>query len=469
MTLRVPLLPCGSFHATTRSPPPQTKRTMRERLAPLRSLALALFAPALLPAQAPARYDAEVARRAQALQAKVVAWRRDIHQHPELGNREFRTSKLVAEHLQSLGMEVRTGVAHTGVVGILRGGRPGPVVALRADMDALPVTEEVDLPFKSTVRATYNGQEVGVMHACGHDNHVAILMGVAEMLAGMKQEVAGTVKFVFQPAEEGPPTGERGGAELMLEEGVFDNPRVDAVFGLHVFPFEVGKVAYRAGGLMASGDTYRVVVRGRQTHGALPWGGIDPITITSQMIASMQSIVSRQVDLIATPAILTVGYIRGGVRVNIIPDSVEFGGTIRAFHEPSRDSIVAKFKRLVTAMAEANGATASITFERGTPVTWNDPALTARIVPSLQRALGAGEVVEGLPTTTSEDFSLFQKAAPGVFLFLGVTPKGADPSKVAANHSPRFFADEGALVPGMKALATVTLDYLASPPGKPKM
>jgi amidohydrolase len=430
---------------------------------------LALFAPVALAAQSPPRYDAEITRRAQALEAKVVAWRRDIHQHPELGNREFRTSKLVADHLQKLGLEVKTGVAHTGVVGVLRGGKPGPVVALRADMDALPVTEEVNLPFKSTVRSTYNGQEVGVMHACGHDNHVAILMGVAELLAGMKQEVAGTVKFVFQPAEEGPPSGERGGAELMLEEGAFANPKVDAVFGLHVFPFEVGKVSYRAGGLMASGDTYKVVVRGRQTHGAVPWGGVDPITITSQMIASMQSIVSRQVDLTITPAILTVGYIRGGVRVNIIPDSVEFGGTIRAFHEPTRDSIITKFKRLVTAMAEANGATASITFDRGTPVTWNDPALTARVVPSLQRALGTEQVVEGLPTTTSEDFSLFQKAAPGVFLFLGVTPKGTDPARVAANHSPRFFADEGALVPGMKALATVTLDYLTTPPGKPKM
>lgn len=425
--------------------------------------------PALAAAQAPTRTDAEVDRRARDMEARVVAWRRDIHQHPELGNREFRTSKLVAEHLQKLGLEVKTGVAHTGVVGILRGGKPGPVVALRADMDALPVAEEVDLPFKSTVRATYNGQEVGVMHACGHDNHVAILMGVAEILAGMRSQLQGTVKFVFQPAEEGAPAGEEGGAGLMLEEGAFDNPRVDAVFGLHVFPFEVGKVVYRAGGLMASGDTYRVVIRGRQTHGALPWNGIDPITISSQVISNLQSIVSRTVDLTLTPAIVTVGYIRGGVRVNIIPDSVEFGGTIRAFDEATRDSILARFRRIVTATATANGATAEIRMERGTPVTWNDPALTEQMVPSLRRALGASQVELGRQTTTSEDFSLFQKAAPGLFVFLGITPKGADPATVAPNHSPRFYADEGALVPGMKTLSTLAIDYLAMHAGKPKM
>ncbi len=443
----------------------------RLRLTPL--LSALSFVPALVPAlaaaQAPTRTDAEVDRRAKAIEAQVVAWRRDIHEHPELGNREFRTSKLVAEHLQKLGIEVKTGVAHTGVVGILRGGKPGPVVALRADMDALPVAEEVNLPFKSTVRATYNGQDVGVMHACGHDNHVAILMGVAEILSGMRQQLQGTVKFVFQPAEEGAPAGEQGGADLMLKEGAFDNPKVDAVFGLHVFPFEVGKVVYRSGGLMASGDTYRVVVHGRQTHGALPWNGIDPITIASQTITSMQSIVSRTVDLTLTPAILTVGYIHGGVRVKIIPDSVEFGGTIRTFDEATRDSLQARFKRIVTAMATANGATADIIFDRGTPVTYNDPALTEQMVPSLKRALGSSQVEAGRQTTTSEDFSLFQKAAPGLFVFLGITPKGADPATVAPNHSPRFFADEAALVPGMKALSTLAIDYLALNAGKTKM
>jgi amidohydrolase len=411
-------------------------------------------------AQAPSRLTTDVDRRAWEMEAKVVAWRRDIHQHPELGNRETRTAGLVADHLRKLGLEVRTGVAHTGVVGILRGGRPGPVVALRADMDALPVTEEVDLPFKSTVKSIYNGQEVGVMHACGHDNHVAILMGVAEILTGMRQEVAGTVKFIFQPAEEGAPAGEVGGAGLMIDEGALENPKVDAIFGLHVFPFETGTVVYRSGGLMASGDTYRVVVRGRQTHGALPWNGVDPIMITSQIITNMQTIVSRQTDLTLTPAILTVGYIRGGVRTNIIPDSVEFGGTIRAFDQATRDSIIARFKRVVTAMATANGATASIAMDAGNPVTFNDPALTEQMVPTLKRALGNDKVMVGPQTTTSEDFALFQQKVPGMFFFLGVTPKGTDRSKVAPNHSPRFFADEAALVPGMKALTSLALDYL---------
>ena len=430
--------------------------------------ALALT-PALALAQAPSKSDAEIDRRAHALESKVVAWRRDIHEHPELGNREFRTSKLVADHLRKLGIDVRTEVGHTGVVGVLKGGKPGPVVALRADMDALPVAEEVDLPFKSVVRATYNGQDVGVMHACGHDNHVAILMGVAELLSGMKSELQGTVKFIFQPAEEGAPVGEEGGAELMLKEGAFDNPKVDAVFGLHVFPFETGKIIYRSGGLMASGDNFKVVIHGRQTHGALPWNGVDPITISSQIITSMQSIVSRQVDLTLTPAIVTVGYIRGGVRTNIIPDSVEFGGTIRTFNETTRDSIGVRFKRIITALAEANGARADITLTSGAPVTYNDPAFTARMRPTVERILGADNVTTGQQTTTSEDFSLFQKAAPGIFIFLGVTPKGTDPAKVAPNHSPRFFADEAALVPGVKMLSALAVDYLAMGGTKPKM
>ena len=343
----------------------------------------------------------------------------------------------------------------------MAGERPGPVVALRADMDGLPVTEEVELPFKSTVRSTYNGQEVGVMHACGHDNHVAILMGVAEILAGMRQELTGTVKFIFQPAEEGAPTGEEGGAGMMIEQGALENPKVDAIFGLHVFPFETGTVVYRSGGLMASGDTYKVVIRGRQTHGALPWNGVDPITITSQIITSMQTIVSRQTDLTLTPAILTVGYIRGGVRTNIIPDSVEFGGTIRAFDQGARDSIIARFTRIVNAISTANGATAMVDVFGGNPVTFNDPALTEQMIPTLKRALGNDRVRVGQQTTTSEDYALYQKKVPGLFFFLGVTPKGTDPTKVAPNHSPRFFADEAALVPGMKALSSLALDYLS--------
>jgi amidohydrolase len=404
--------------------------------------------------------NATLHRRAAEIEQKVVAWRRDFHQHPELSNREERTARVIAEHLRGLGLEVRTGVAHHGVVGVLRGGRPGPVVALRADMDALPVVEEVDLPFKSTVRTTYNGQEVGVMHACGHDNHMAILMGIAEIFAGMKAEIPGTVKFIFQPAEEGVPTGEKGGAEMMIAEGVLENPKVDAIFGLHVFPFPVGQVTWRSGGLMASSDNWRVVIRGRQTHGALPWNGVDPITIASQLVTSMQSIVSRRTDLTLTPAILTTGYIRGGVRTNIIPDSVELGGTIRVFDEPTRDSIHARLTRLAKSLAEANGATALIEITRGNPVTYNDPALVARMVPSLRTNLGADNVMEGRVTTTAEDFSRYQQKVPGMFFFLGITPAGADPTTVAPNHSPRFFADEGALVPGMKALGGLALDYL---------
>jgi len=443
------------MHEVARSSIPETQSGMTRPL-----LALALLFPALLSAQ-DANLSAILDRRAKEIEPKVVAWRRDFHQHPELSNREQRTSKVIAEHLQRLGMEVKTGVAHTGVVGILRGGRPGPVVALRSDMDALPVVEEVDLPFKSTVRSTYNGQDVGVMHACGHDNHMAILMGVAEIFAGMKASIPGTVKFIFQPAEEGVPTGETGGAQMMIEQGVLDNPKVDAVFGLHVFPFDVGKVSWRAGSQMASSDNWRVVIRGRQTHGALPWNGVDPITIAAQLVTSMQSIISRQTDLTLTPAILTTGYIRGGVRTNIIPDSVEMGGTIRTFDEPTRDSIHVRLTRLAKNLATASGATALVEIERGNPVTYNDPSLVARMVPSLQRSLGKDNVVEGRVTTTAEDFSRYQQKVPGMFFFLGITPEGADPATVAPNHSPKFFADEGALVPGIKALGGVALDFLS--------
>ncbi|MGQ0641318.1 MAG: amidohydrolase [Gemmatimonadaceae bacterium] len=420
-----------------------------------------------LGAQAPARLTAELDSRAKAVESKVVAWRRDIHQHPELGNREVRTARVVADHLTKLGLEVRTGVAHTGVVAVLRGGKPGPTVALRADMDALPVTEEVDVPFKSTVRASYLGQEVGVMHACGHDNHVAILMGVAEVLAGVRQELAGSVKFIFQPAEEGAPAGERGGAELMIEEGALENPRVAAIFGLHVFPFDVGKVVWRAGPLMASGDQFRVVVRGRQTHGALPWNGVDPIVTASQIVVALQTLVSRTVDLTLTPAVVTVGMIRGGVRNNIVPDSVELVGTIRAFDEATRDSLHSRLQRTADGIARGAGAVAVVTTTRGYPVTINDPALTERMVPTLRRTLGAANVIPAQQTTTAEDFSLFQQKVPGMFFFLGVTPKGADPRTVAPNHSPRFFADEGALVPGMRALANLAVDYLFGASGRP--
>ena len=412
--------------------------------------------------QAVNRLQNEIDRRAKELESKVVAWRRDFHQNPELSNREFRTSKIVAEHLQKLGLEVKTNVAHTGVVGVLRGGRPGPVVALRADMDALPVTEEVDLPFKSTAKAQYNGQEVGVMHACGHDNHVAILMGVAEMLAGMKAELPGTVKFIFQPAEENPPPGEEGGAPLMLKEGVFENPKVDAIFGLHVFPMEVGHVEYRPAGLMASSDNFYITVKGRQTHGALPWNGVDPIVAASQIVLGIQTITSRQTDLTLTPAVVTVGMIRGGIRTNIVPDSVEMAGTIRSFDEGVRAQLHERLTRTAESIAAASGATASVRIQKMAPVTYNDPALTGRMVPTLERVLGKAQVKLGQPTTTAEDFAYYQQVVPGMFFFIGVTPKERL-GQAAPNHSPKFFADEGVLVPGMRAMANLAIDFLSAP------
>jgi amidohydrolase len=421
---------------------------------------IAVFAASPLLAQS-SRLDAEVNRRAAQVNGKVVAWRRDIHANPELSNRETRTAELVAQHLRSLGIEVRTGVAHTGLVGVLRGGRPGPVVALRADMDALPVTEEVDVPFASKVRTTYNGQEVGVMHACGHDTHVAMLMGAAEVLAGMRRDLPGTVVFIFQPAEEGPPAGERGGAELMIAEGALDNPKPSAIFGLHVIPYPAGEIRYRPGGAMASADAIRIVVRGRQTHGAQPWAGVDPIVVAAQVVIGLQTITSRQVDITAAPAIVTVGAINGGVRNNIIPDSVVMLGTIRTFDAAVRRDIHERVRRTAESIAQSAGATARVVIDTGPPVTYNDPALTERMLPTLRAAAGAANVRLALPLTPAEDFSRYQERIPGLFFFLGITPPGADPRTVAANHSPRFFVDEAALPVGVRALALVAVDYLS--------
>jgi amidohydrolase len=418
-----------------------------------------------LPVQAQSnRLHAEIDRRAAHVQGKVVAWRRDIHQHPELSNRETRTAELVAQHLRSLGLDVRTGVAKTGVVAVLRGGRPGPVVALRADMDALPVTEEVDLPFASKVRTTFNGQEVGVMHACGHDAHVAILMGAAEVLAGIRRELPGTVKFLFQPAEEGAPAGERGGAEVMIEAGALDDPKPGAIFGLHVLPFPAGEIRYRPGGTMASSDAFRVVVHGRQTHGAQPWAGIDPIVIASQIVLGLQTIASRQVDVTAAPAIVTVGAINGGVRYNIIPDSVVMIGTIRTFDAAVRRDLHLRVRRTAESIAQSGGATAVVTVDTGPPVTYNDPALTERMLPTLRQVAGASKVQLSQPLTPAEDFSRYQERIPGLFFFLGITPPGADPRTVAPNHSPRFFVDEAALPTGVRALARLAVDYLTARP-----
>lgn len=410
----------------------------------------------------PEALRAMIDRHAEEIEPQVVAWRRDIHAHPELGNREFRTAALVAEHLRELGLEVRTEVAHTGVVGLLKGGRPGPVVALRADMDALPVTEQVDLPFASEVRTEYNGEEVGVMHACGHDNHVAILMGVAEVLARMREQLPGSVKFLFQPAEEGAPEGEEGGADLMIREGAFDDPRPDAVFGLHVFPERVGTIHYRPGGFMASSDGLRIVVKGSQTHGAQPWNGVDPIVVASQIVLGLQTVVSRQADLTDSPAIVSIGSIEGGVRGNIIPDEVILTGTIRALSDENRRILHEGVRRTAEKIAESAGATAEVRIDRGYPVTVNDPELTARMVPTLERAAGPENVFLTPAKTTAEDFSYFAREAPGLYFSLGVTPADRDPEEAAPNHSPYFFADEAALEVGVRALAHLAVEYLTA-------
>ncbi len=404
---------------------------------------------------------AQIDARAAALESKVIAWRRDLHQHPELSNREVRTAGVVAGHLQALGLKVQTGVAHTGVVGLLDTGRPGPVIALRADMDALPVTEEVELPFASRTRANFNGQEVGVMHACGHDCHVAVLMGVAELLAAMKSQLAGRIKFIFQPAEEGPPAGEEGGAAMMIKQGVLENPKPDVIFGLHVFAgVEAGTFAYRPGPAMASSDRIRVTVTGRQTHGALPWRGVDPIVISSQIVLGLQTIVSRQVDVSLEPAVVSIGAINGGVRDNIIPDAVEMLGTVRTFNEDMRADIHARIRNTVEMIARSGGASAQVHFDNAYPVTVNDVPLTERMVPTLQRVAGADKVFVSQKITGYEDFSYYQQKIPGFFYFLGITPRGTERGKSAPNHSPRFFVDESALVLGVRSLAHLTLDYM---------
>ncbi len=409
----------------------------------------------LLPVQSVAT---DVTTKIDAVMPKVVEWRRDFHQHPVLSNQEFRTAKIVADHLRSLGMEVETEVAHTGVVGTLRGG-DGPVVALRADMAGLPVTELVDLPFASKARGVYQGREVGVMHACGHDNHVAILMGVAEVLAGLGDELPGTVKFIFQPAEEGTPDGSVGGAELMLMEGAFENPRPDVVFGLHVFPFPAGTIATRPGGLMASSDRHQITIKGKQTHGAVPWAGVDPIVTASQVVLGLQTIVSRQLDATLTPSIVTIGRVEGGVRNNIIPESVELEGTIRTFDAETRIDIHKRIRRTATNIAEAAGATADVVIDQGYGVTRNDQNLFRQMSPTLERVAG-DRFIEASQTTTAEDFSYFANEVPGLFLFLGVAPD--DPTLIHPNHSPRFYADERALPVGVEALTSMTLDYMMS-------
>ena len=421
------------------------------------ALALAGLQPPVFAQTAPAANPlaAEVDRLSAELNPQVVAWRRDFHKNPELGNNEVRTAKVIADELRKLGYEVTTGVAGTGVVAVLKGGRPGPVVALRSDMDALPVTEQGDLPFKSTATAQWNGQDVGVMHACGHDNHMAILLGAAATFAKVRDRIPGTIKLIFQPAEEGP-----GGAEPMIKANVLDSPKVDAIFGLHVFPFPAGSIVYRSGPLMASADSFVIKVKGRQTHGAVPWGGIDPIVVGSQIVLALQTIVSRTVNITEAPAVVTVGRFTGGNRSNIVPEEIELEGTVRAFDEKVRADIQDRIRMIASNLAESAGATASVEFGLGYPVTRNDPALTERMVPTLRRAAGADNVRVGPLTGTAEDFSYFQQQVPGLFFFLGVTPKGQDHTKAPQNHSPLFFADESALPVGVKVMTNLALDYL---------
>ncbi len=403
----------------------------------------------------------EIDKQASAIEDKVIEWRRDIHQNPELGNNEIRTAKMVADHLRALGIEVQEGVAVTGVVGILKGGKPGPTVALRADMDALPVTERVDLPFKSNVTATYNGQETGVMHACGHDTHVAILMGVAEVLAGMKNELQGTVKFLFQPAEEG--IYQEGvtswGAKQMVEEGVMKD--VDAVFGLHIgSQMEVGKIGYRSGPAMAGVDNLEIIVHGTQAHGASPWSGVDPIVTSAQIVTGLQTIISRNVNITQTPAVVTVGAIHGGIRHNIIPEKVEMIGTIRTFGDDQQNLVHRRITEIATNIAESAGGKADVNITKLYPSTINDPALTEQMAPTILAAAGDGNVIINELITGAEDFSFFQREKPGLFISLGGMKKGGDPTKTPSHHTPDFYIDEGGFVLGVRVMSYFVVDYM---------
>jgi amidohydrolase len=413
------------------------------------------------PLLAQGSFQALVHEKATALEQEVIEWRRHFHENPELSNREFETAALVAKHLTDLGLEVRTKVGHTGVVGILRGGKPGKTVALRADMDALPVTERVDLPFASKVTTTFLDVETGVMHACGHDTHVAMLMGAAEILAGIKDQVPGTVMFIFQPAEEGAPPGEEGGAYLMVKEGVLKEPAVDAIFGIHINSMTpVGEVRFKPGGALAAVNRLVIKVKGKQTHGSTPWTGVDPVTVSAQIILGLQTIVSRQTELTKEAAVISIGKISGGVRSNIIPEEVEMIGTIRTLDRDMQREIHERIRRTVTNIAEASGATAEVTIETGYPVTYNDPELTKQMGPTMQSVAGVDNVVLTRARTGAEDFSFFALEVPGLFVFLGGMPAGQDPSTAAPHHTPDFFIDESGLQLGVELYANFALDYL---------
>lgn len=403
----------------------------------------------------------KISQKANALESKVVQWRRDFHQNPELGNREFQTAEKIASYLQSIGIEVKTGIAKTGVVGILRGGKAGPVVALRADMDALPVKERVNLPFASKIEGEYNNQKVSVMHACGHDTHVAMLMGTATILAEFRKDIKGTVKFIFQPAEEGAPEGEEGGAELMVKEGVLENPKVDVIFGLHInAQTEVGKIKYRPKGTMASSDWFKIKVIGKQSHGATPWQGVDPIVTSSQIILGLQTIVSRNIALTENAAVVSVGQINSGIRSNIIPEELNLSGTIRTLDSKAQEFIHARVKQIATNIAESAGAIAQVDITKKTLITYNDPMLTQQMLPTLEMTAGKENVVLTEAITGAEDFSFYQDKIPGLFFFLGGMPKGKKTEEMPSHHTPDFYIDESGFVLGMKTMAHLTLDYM---------
>lgn len=407
-------------------------------------------------------YSELIAKSADKIEQKVIDWRHDIHQNPELGNREFRTAELVAKHLQSLGIETTTKVGVTGVVGILKGDKPGPVISLRADMDALPVEEVNDLPFASKVKTMYNGKETSVMHACGHDAHVAILMGVAEILAGMKKDLKGTVKFIFQPAEEGPPKGEEGGAELMVKEGVLDNPKVDVIFGLHVYSIlEVGKIIYRPAGFMAGATDFKITVKGKPSHGAQPWSSVDPIFVSAQIITSLQQIVSRNVNITENAAVVTVGSINGGNRSNIIPNSVEMMGTVRTLSNEDKTLVYDRVRQIAEKTAEAAGAEAvvELPYTLATPVTFNNVELTKAVLPSLQKSAGIDNVLLVPAITGAEDFSYFSEKIPGFYFMIGGMAKGKDPKLAGPHHTPEFIIEDNAFKTGVVAMCNLVFDY----------
>ena len=412
--------------------------------------------------------SALIDQKARAVQAKLVEWRRYLHQHPELSNREYNTGKFVAERLKMLGLEVKHPVAKTGVVAILKGAKPGPVIALRADMDALPIKERANVPFKSTVMAEFVGDSVPVMHACGHDAHVAMLLGTAEVLSSMKGQIAGTVKFIFQPAEESPPPDEEGGAPLMIKEGAMDDPKVDVIFGLHIeSKIEIGRIEYKPGAFMASSDWFTINVKGKGSHGATPWAGVDPIVVSAQIINGLQQIVSRQMELTKAPVVITVGKIDGGVRSNIIPEECKMYGTIRTLDSKMEKEVLEKVKITAQKIAEASGATAEVRIDNKTIVTYNDTALVKLMLPSLTKATG-GNLGERQWVTGAEDFSFYGTKAPALFFYLGGMPKGTDPANAPDHHTSDFYIDDSMLYVGVKAFCNLVFDYAAMKTGMTK-